>query len=123
MGSSFREYLGAHQVKIDSSRPFRQRTFDILCQYLLNYFSRGGFPAVQHMPINEWRETLQGYIDTVILRDIIERYHVTNVALLKYLTTTLLKNTATVFSVNKFYNDIKSQGYKVSKDTIHTYLD
>ncbi|AAO91509.2 ATP-binding protein [Coxiella burnetii] len=120
---SFREYLGAHQIKIDSGRPFGQQTFDILYQHLLNYFSRGGFPAVQHMPINAWRETLQGYIDTVILRDIIERYHVTNVALLKYLTTTLLKNAATVFSVNKFYNDIKSQGYKVSKDTIHTYLD
>lgn len=92
-------------------------------QHLLNYFDVGGFPAVQNMPKNEWRNTLQGYVDTVILHDIVERHKVSNIPLLKYLTTTLLKNAATQFSVNKFFNDIKSQGYKISKDTIHNYLD
>src|SRR3989338_8126796 len=32
------------------------------------------------------------------------------------------KNTASLFSVNKLFNDIKSQGYKVAKDTLYSYL-
>lgn len=118
---SFQEYLAAHDITI-KEKPRGQKTLDFLQQYLRDYFSTGGFPAVQSMRKNEWRETLQSYVDTVILKDIIERYNVTNIALLKYLTTSLLKNVGSPFSVNKFYNDIKSQGHKVSKDTIHNYL-
>lgn len=119
---SFQEYLLAQNIS-PRKGPFGQATFDIMRQQLQYYFSIGGFPAVQSMPQNEWRETLQGYIDTVILKDIIERHKVTNIALLRYLTITLLKNAASVFAVNKFYNDIKSQGYQVGKDTIHNYLE
>lgn len=63
------------------------------------------------------------YFEIVILRDIVERHHVTNIALLKYLAMTIIKNAATLFSINKFYNDAKSQGYKMSKDTLHHYLN
>lgn len=119
---SFSEYLKAHDIA-PATKPLGQKSFDKMRQHLLAYFTTGGFPAVQNMPKNEWRDTLQGYVDTVILRDIIERHNVTNTVLLKYLTTTLIKNAASPFSINKFYNDIKSQGYKVSKDTLHTYLD
>ena len=85
--------------------------------------STGGFPAVQEMPDDAWRTTLQGYVDTVILRDIIERHNITNVALLKLLATTLIQNAASPFSANKFFNDAKSRGYKVSKDSIQNYMD
>ena len=34
----------------------------------------------------------------------------------------LMKNVAAPFSINKFYKDIKSQGYKVGKDTLYNYL-
>ncbi len=118
---SFTEYLTAHGVK-STEGPFGQAAFDQRKQQLLQYLSVGGFPAVQNMPPFEWREMLQNYIDVTILRDIIERYDVSNINLLKYLTTTLLKNTAAPFSINKFYNDTKSQGYKVGKDTVHAYL-
>lgn len=119
---NFSEYLVAHTIS-PPEKPFGQKTFDRLRRHLLDFFEVGGFPAVQHIPKNEWRDTLQSYVDTVILRDIIERHNVTNIVLLKYLITTLLKNAAAPFSVNKFYNDAKSQGYKISKDTIHSYME
>ncbi len=90
---------------------------------MLDFFTKGGFPAVQHMRPHEWRETLQGYVETVILKDIIERHNISNIALLKYLTKTMLINSAALFSINKFYNDIKSQGYKVSRETLYNYVD
>jgi uncharacterized protein len=118
---NFSEYLVAHNIK-PAEKPFGQKSFDVMRKHVLNFFSTGGFPAVQPMSKGEWRSTLQGYVDTVILRDIVERHNVSNIVLLKYLTTTLLKNAATSFSVNKFCNDIKSQGYKISKATIYAYM-
>ena len=62
------------------------------------------------------------YVNTVIFRDIVERYGVTNIVLLKQLIRTLLQSTGSRFSVNKFVNTIKSQGLKASKNTVHEYL-
>lgn len=93
------------------------------CSYLLEYFHSSGFPGVQLMPQHEKLETLQNYVETVIFRDIVERYQISNITLLKYFIGVLLKNVAAPFSVNKFYNDIKSQGYAVGKDTLYSYLN
>jgi hypothetical protein len=35
----------------------------------------------------------------------------------------MLQNPATHFTVNKFYHQLKSQGIKVAKTTLHEYLD
>lgn len=118
---SYLEYLKSHNLKTPSN-PFGQKMIDYQRSHLLNYFKIGGFPAIQHMKSNEQLETLQAYVKTVIFRDIIERHQISNVTLLKYFISFLLKNVATSFSINKFYNDIRSQGYKVGKDTLYNYF-
>ena len=119
---SFDEFRLAHNL-LSPEPPFGRQAYDIANKQMIDYFTKGGFPAVQSMGTHDWRDTLQGYVDTVILKDIIERHNIINVTLLKYLTKTLLINAATPFSVNKFYNDIKSQGYKVGRETIYNYID
>lgn len=104
------------------TKPFGQEMLDQQRSYLLEYFRIGGFPGIQEMPPNEQLETLQSYVETVIFRDIVERHQISNVALLKYFIHFLLKNISAPFSINKFYNDIKSQGYRVGKDTLYSYL-
>lgn len=118
---NYLEYLKTHNIKTPSA-PFGQKMLDEHRSHLLNYFRIGGFPAIQHMPSNEQLDTLQNYVKTVIFRDIIERHKISNITLLKYFINFLLKNTSAPFSINKFYNDIKSQGYKVAKDTLYSYL-
>lgn len=122
MPFSFAEFRLSHQLPT-AEQPFSRQSYDTAQKQLTDFFSKGGFPAVQHMSVHDWRATLQGYVDAVILKDIIERHKVTNIAVLKYLTKTLLVNVATPFSVNKFCNDIKSQGYKVTRETIHNYIE
>lgn len=119
---SYTEYLTAHHLEAPS-QPFGKNIFDHHRSYLLDYFRSGGFPGVQLMPLSERLETLQNYVETVIFRDIVERYKVTNVALLKYFIKFLLKNIASVLSVNKFYKDIKSQGHQVGKDMLYSFLN
>ncbi|SCA63727.1 Uncharacterized protein MJ1544 [Chlamydiales bacterium SCGC AG-110-M15] len=119
---SFQEYWGAQ--KIDTPNPpFGKKKLDQFYQHFLDYFKVGGFPTVQRLNTNERRTVLQSHVDTVIFRDIIERYKVANSSLVKYLIKTLIKNVASPFTVHKFYKDIKSQGFKVSKDTVYQYLD
>lgn len=115
------EYLYAHNYELPS-RLFAQKKLDVQRKYLLEYLRVGGFPGIQHLPHKERVETLQNYVDTVIFRDIIERHQISNAALLKYFIGFLLRSTAAPFSIHKFYNDIKSQGYKVAKDTLYSYL-
>ncbi len=122
MPYNFNEFRLAHNLP-SPKHPFSRQTYDNANKQMIDFFNKGGFPAVQHMQPHDWRETLQGYVDSVILKDIIERHNVYNITLLKYLTKTLLINTAAPFSVNKFYNDIKSQGFKIGRETIYNYLD
>lgn len=118
---SYTEYLATHDLPLPA-KPLGKKTLDHQRSYLLQYFRTGGFPGVQFMPPHEQLETLQNYVETVIFRDIIERYQITNVTLLKYFIHFLLKNVGSLFSINKFYNDIKSQGHKAGKDTLYSYL-
>lgn len=86
------------------------------------YLYCGGFPEILGYREEFRLKTLQEYFNLILYKDLIERYDIRNFALVKYLLRFLLANNANPFSVNKFYNDSKSQGYQISKDTIHNYL-
>lgn len=119
---NFSEYLSAHNIT-QPQGPLGKPSLDQMQQHFLNYLNVGGFPGVQHLNAHERLDTLQGYVETVILRDIVERHNVTNITLLRYLIKSLLKNFAAPFSAHKFYQDTKSQGYKIAKDTIYNYIN
>ncbi len=114
---SFQEYLSANRLE-SPKKPIGRKTIDTYLKHLEEYLYHGGFPAVQHIHQNERRTVLQSYVDTVVLRDVIDRYRITNTPLIKYLIRALLKNCASPFSVNKFHKDITSQGIASSKDTL-----
>ncbi len=118
----FNEYLLAHAIE-KPKKPIGKMAVDVFSKHFMSFLKTGGFPAVQQLSESLHRETLQNYVETVIHRDVVERHRVTNIALLKYLTSMLLKSFASLFSSNKFYNDVKSQGYQVAKDTIYNYIN
>jgi predicted AAA+ superfamily ATPase len=116
------EFLQANHFKAPS-KPFGKKSLDTHRGHLLQFFRVGGFPGIQIMSTHEQLEMLQNYVETVIFRDIVERYQIENVALLRYFTGILLKSVSSLVSINKIYKDIKSQGYKVGKDTLYNYLE
>ncbi len=95
--------------------------------YLVNKFEEylywGGFPEVLKVDQDFKIMILQDYLNLVLYKDLIERYQIRNQALLKYLLKFLLSNNANPFSINKFFLDVRSQGFKVSKDSIFNYLN
>lgn len=90
---------------------------------LLAYLEQGGFPEAQGVDVRNRVELLRGYVDVVLLRDVIERYAVTQPLALRWMVRQLLGNAAGLFSINKFHLDLKSQGTAVAKDTLHALLD
>lgn len=89
---------------------------------LREYLTVGGFPEAQGVPARDRIDLLRTYVDVAILRDVIERYGVSNPLPLRWLQRHLLANPAALFSVQKFYHSLRSQGVPVGKDTLHTFL-
>jgi len=67
-------------------------------------------------------ELLQGYVDTVLFRDVLERYGVSQVSALRRIVRHCLRNPAGKMSVHRLFLDLKAQGYSVSKDSVHALL-
>jgi hypothetical protein len=96
---------------------------DRLREELERHITCGGFPETILLPTRERIQTLQGYVNVVILRDLVERHGIANVALVRHLLRTLISTAGGRFTVNKFYNDSRSQGLRVAKNTLHDYLE
>ncbi|MBI3987578.1 MAG: ATP-binding protein [Lentisphaerae bacterium] len=120
---SFREYLRHHQrePKQETNRlPKAARS--ALDKDLGNYLTDGGFPESQGVPARDRFDLLRGYVDTALFRDVVERHAVSHPVALRWLVRQLLGNAAGMFSIGKFYGDLRSQGVAVAKDTLHAYL-
>jgi hypothetical protein len=120
---SFREAL-LHQGMLpekewDSLPKARRSTLE---NAFRTYLSDGGFPDAQNLQARDRRPLLQGYVDVAVLRDVIERHGISNPVALRWLQRHLLGNSCAPFSIQKFYDTLKSQGLAVSKDSLHAFL-
>jgi uncharacterized protein len=89
---------------------------------LQRYLVGGGFPEAQGADVEDRTALLKGYVDTMVLRDVVERYNVVNVRALRWLQRHLLATPGGGVSVRKLYDDLKSQGVSVGKDTVYSYV-
>lgn len=89
---------------------------------LRRYLTEGGFPEAQGADPRDRTALLAGYVDVVVLRDVIERHAVTNPLALRWIQRQLLANPGGAFSVKRHYDTLRSQGVSVGKDTLHEYL-
>ncbi|MEA2084617.1 MAG: ATP-binding protein [Thermodesulfobacteriota bacterium] len=118
---SFQEYLRAKKISIEY-KIYGQAVRDNVNKHLLEYLNCGGFPEVVTLEQGARTQILQDYVDVVTFRDIVERHGITNIILIKYLIRTLLGSHGRSMSVHKIFNDLKSQGIKVSKNSLHEYI-
>jgi predicted AAA+ superfamily ATPase len=119
---SFNEFMRARKIEL-KLKPFGQKAKNLLTNLFMQYLSNGGFPELTAYQADVRQQTLQEYVDVAIYRDIIERHGVKNSSLIKYMILSLINNTSKPFAVNKFYNNSKSQGYKIAKDILYDYAD
>ncbi len=120
---SFRETL--RHAGAEPEKPWHKLTKaarSALDRRLRDYLIVGGFPEAQGVPPVDRVNLLRTYVDVAVLRDVIERHEISNPLALRWLQRHLLANPAALFSVQKFYDSLRSQGVSVGKDNLHSLL-
>ena len=117
---SFKEYSSFKDVPSDLHSTKGKA---VLIREFKEYMEKGGFPEIVNADSLFSQKILQSYLDVMIFRDLIERHEISNITALKYFVKKALSNCAKEFSVHKVYNELKSQGIKISKDSIYEFID
>jgi hypothetical protein len=120
---SFREFL-RHRGEEPTRTPSEWRPAErsLIEKRFREFLVEGGFPETQGLAAPLRIELLQGYVDTVLFRDVVERYGVSQVAALRWLVRQCLRNPAGSFSVHRLHQDLKAQGHGIAKDAVHALL-
>src|SRR3989344_3100956 len=84
------------------------------------YLIYGALPAVVLTAQEKKQELLQSYFQTVVQRDIAERYKINNDTALRTLLKLLLNSS--YITISKLANSLKSMGIPVGKSTVDNYL-
>ena len=107
---SFSEYLGFY--KLESSK-----------KNYINYLQTGGIPELYNLPNDELKiNYISSLKDSIILRDVIQRYNIRDVVILRRLIDFVIDSQSSLFSINKIVNTFTSIGIKTNQETISTYL-
>jgi predicted AAA+ superfamily ATPase len=119
---SFEEALRHAGVEVPERWPPPAGQRSLLENRFLRYLRVGGFPEVQGLGEELRIRILQDYVDVVLFRDVAERHGVENLTALRYLQRSLLARPAGRFTIHRLYNDLKSQGVRVAKDSLYDFL-
>lgn len=121
MPLSFREYCVFKDIATDS---WLEADMARLRNAFVNYNSEGGFPEVV-LTDNPLQKTkiLQTYFDTMLLKDLVEHYDITNIEVLRYYLKRIMANLTKPTSIRAIHGDLKSRGLKVSKDVLYDWAN
>ena len=120
---SFDEYL--RHLKVDKNIYHPNTKATIINKYY-DFLSFGGFPETVGIHTRLRNEILRNYFYVMLYKDLIERYKITSTSSLKRYIEKIAGNITKPFSVNKIYNDFRSQGLKVDKSMLYeitTYVE
>jgi len=93
-------------------------------ELLQRFIVVGGFPILwrYNHDINSSLRTVSTLVDSSVNNDILNRYGVNNVELLKRILRTVVSTLGSFVSAINIFNTLKTAGAPVSKDTVYDYL-
>lgn len=108
---TYTEFLQFHKLE-DSQDSFTK------------FYKFGGLPYLANLPFNELliSDYQRSIYDTIILKDVVNRYNIRNVRQLQDLTLCLADTIGSLFSANKISEYLKSQRVDLLPKTILEYL-
>ena len=114
----FKEYLLFAATNEEESQLPQQEQF-------ANFLRFGGLPGIHQMKWDEDRimQYLQDIYRSVLLKDVMMRNQIRDTALLERIILYLMDNIGNTFSAKTISAFLKSQGRKLSTETVYNYLD
>jgi len=108
---SFREYVDALGDRTDLTRKYRE------------YIEYGSFPYILELSGKKAKNIyLEGIYDSVILKDVVARKKIADVAMLENVIRFMFDNIGNLVSATKIANTLTSSGSKISVATVENYL-
>jgi len=118
---SFREILSIKGLSLPKNLISTSEKNKLLFEFN-QYLKIGGYPQIFKEPELK-EEIVKDYKDLVLFRDLVERYHLKNIYVVKRFFEYLISSFAKEISIDKFYNYLKSQNVSLSKKTLYNYLE
>jgi predicted AAA+ superfamily ATPase len=113
-----------YALSLSEHLQFRAEKRGALHDECLDYMRFGGLPAIHHFEQDE--EVVYQYVtsifNTILLKDIVKRHEVRNVALLERVARYLFDNVGRVVSAKSIADYFKSQRLRVGVETVQNYL-
>lgn len=119
---SFKEILSWSKVDYNIKIIAYSKEKILIKKLFSKYIMEGGYPAIFINKNLPKEEIFRNYYDSIIFKDIIERYKVEDVKKLKSIAQLLFQSISNEISYNRLANKLKSSGFKISKSTIIEYV-
>ncbi len=118
---SFEEVLSANGINASTETAYSKDRFEIK-RLLDDYIKFGGFPRVvfEKSEITRIR-ILQEYLNTLLARDILERFSIRNKVLIREIIRFSISNATKLISVSNLYKTYKQKG-AITKRTAINYV-
>lgn len=117
---SFREFLSFKGVEAGENTEYSSKRY-LVKNLFEEYMLWGGFPEIVLEDESLRQMILNNYYEMFIYRDLVERYSIRNITLLKNISKYLLTNISAPFSRRSYYNVLKNS-MSVGKDTLGEYV-
>ncbi len=116
---SFREFLKFKGF--EAKEPFIEDERGMIMRLLEEYLQFGGFPEIVNYDVHLKLKTLQEYLDMVVYRDLVERYGIEKISVMKALIRLVVKNFSRRVLIRSLYNSLSS-GMTLSRNTVYEYF-
>jgi len=116
---SFAEYLAFQKIEVDL---YSTKSLALINNRLEKFLYNGAFPETILLDERFNEKILQDYFNVMIYKDLIERFSIKNIEALKFFLKRVLASSTKLISINKIYNDLKSSGFKIGKNSLYEYL-
>jgi len=117
---SFNEYLSFKDIDVDL---YSSKSLAFIKNAQDKFLTDGAFPETLFLEEKYVNQTLQEYFNVLLYKDLAERYNITNTVALKFFLKRIISSSTKQISINKIYNELKSAGIKIGKNTLYDFLD
>lgn len=113
--------LSEFAVFMESAKSSRDSLEPLFEQFL----RFGGMPGIHHLEFVEQEiyQYLSAISDSIILKDVVSRNNVRDVAMLEKIVQYIFDNIGNIFSGRKIADYFKNEGRKISHETVYNYLN
>lgn len=116
----FDEYLDANGQAYTQNALYTSREVGRIAHHFDVFYQQGGFP--ESLRFASPRDYVENVYQKVLMGDIAARYNVRNVDALRVLMKKVAETVRNEASFSMLHNTLKSIGYRISKDTVISYL-